>query len=246
MVRKWFALAGITALSVMAGQTLLAGCSSSSNGGGTSNPDSGKGDSSANEGGQPPPPDDSGTTEATCPRTTAITQADVEMQYQWKPPGTVQSVCVQGDIDKLKVLFAGGGSVKYTDIKTALGATCSACAFGAETAANWAPFVDVSGGDIDNSTASCFAKAKDANCGKARFEWEACLDATCISTECGSDTKLQACYGKATTGACKALTDLYTAACPDEQTYIDECNVFQSVVASCGGGPDAGIDAAKP
>jgi hypothetical protein len=183
----------------------------------------------------PPPPD-------VCPTTTPITAADIDAEYTWEPPAPYQNVCVQSDIDAVKALLNSAGSVTFDAIKTALSPTCGACAFSQQSDAHWQVFVVVPGGDLDNSTASCFAQRSNPSCGQARFRFETCSNAACTDTDCGSDTRLQQCYAKAQTGACQSLTTAYAAACPNESTMIDACNVLGAIATSCGGGPDTTLD----
>jgi hypothetical protein len=167
------------------------------------------------------------------------------------PPKAIQTVCTQGNIDALKNLFknAPPAGVGFADIQTTLGPACAACAFSTTKATNWQVFAEFDGKQaVQNESGSCFAQVKDAACGRARFEWETCLDIACPEADCGAGGRT-ACFPKAykVGGACKAITDSYVAACPDEVTLIDKCGTtFKSVVASCAGGPNAAIDASAP
>jgi hypothetical protein len=253
MVKKLFALASVTALTGLIAAVAASGCSSTDvindtpdgTGGDTGKPDTGK----PKEAG--PDPDEPATT-GTCPSTDPITAADIEKQLNWLPPTAVQSVCTQTNIDDLKALFksAPATGVAFTDINAKLGATCAACAFSTDkNTTNWGIFAQYDGKSaVQNESGACFAVIKDPACGKARFEWETCLDIACPESDCGAD-KRQACFPKAykVGGACKAITDAYVAACPDEQGLIDACGTtFKSLAVTCAGGPDAGIDAAAP
>ena len=51
---------------------------------------------------------------------------------------------------------------------------------------------------------------------------------------------------KVQSGACKAITTAYVAACPMETEMLAACNIYSSIALSCGGGADAGLDAAPP
>lgn len=199
-------------------------------------------------------PPDAGPEEAAgpqvCPTTTPVTAADIEKGLgTWKAPSAIQNVCTQANIDAVKALFkaAGSAGVAYTDIKTALGAPCSACVFSPESAPNWSVFVEATDGFIGNESGACFALLKDANCGKSRLFFEQCLDFTCSEDDCQTSTKQQKCYGDTQSGACKDVTTAYSAACPNEKQLIDACgNMYKAMAVACAGGADAGIDAAPP
>jgi hypothetical protein len=64
----------------------------------------------------------------------------------------------------------------------------------------------------------------------------------------GSSDAVQTCIttASATGGPCKALTDAYAAACPDETALISGCaTIFKSLAVSCGA-VDGGLDASNP
>jgi hypothetical protein len=257
MVKKLFALASVTALTGLIAAVAASGCSSTEN----IVTDPGEGGTDAK--GVDAKPKDTGPDPdvvepaGTCPSTDPITAADIEKQIQWLPPKPFQSVCTQANIDDLKALFkaAPPAGVAFTDINAKLGPACAACAFSSDKdTTNWQVFAKYDGkAAVQNESGSCFAQVKDAACGKARFEWEECLDIACSEADCGAD-KRTACFPKSykVGGACKAITDAYVAACPDEQAYIDACGTtFKSLAVSCAGGPSAigdggTIDASNP
>jgi hypothetical protein len=187
---------------------------------------------------------------AVCPGDTPITAADLT---KWEPPLPIQNVCTQENLDALKAAFKASttGSVKFTEIKTALGAACTACVFsplqtdGGATP-NWQVFVETGTGAIDNRTASCFARLKDETCGRTRSQFELCLRTACKMPDCATDADVTACKKKVQSGACKAITDSYVAACPNEQELLDACTIYSSITLSCSGGADGGVDAAPP
>lgn len=188
---------------------------------------------------------------AVCPTTTPIVAADLT---KWEPPPAVQaSACTQGDVDALKAAFKASttGTVKYSEIKTALGTMCSACVFSplstdAGASTTWSVFVETGTGALDNRTASCFARLKDETCGRTRSQFEACLRKACTATDCPTDATLKMCKQKVQMGACKTITDAYVAACPNETELLDACGLYASIGLSCAGALDGGIDAAAP
>lgn len=248
MVKKLFALASVTALTGLVAAVAASGCSS------TTVEDTSEGGTTA-EGG---PKTEAGKKEAgeaeeagaaICPSTTPVTGAEIEAQIKWLPPVKAQSLCTQDNIDSLKKLFKdapAGGGVKFADIKAALGATCAPCVFSPIAGPTWQVFVEDTNGALDNRTGSCFAQLQSPACGKARSQWETCLDVVCPESDCGAD-KVQTCATKAQSGACKDLTDVYAKACPNEQDMIDVCgNIFSAIAVSCSGGDAAAIDASAP
>jgi len=244
MVKKLFALASVTALTGLTAAVAASGCSSTTK-------EEPAGDSGpAVDAKTPIIPKDSAEVDApagNCPSTTPITAADIDAQLAWKAPAAIQTVCNQKNIDDLKALFVKAGptgTITYAEVETALGATCSACAFSEQTGANWQIFVKVPNGAIDNRVGSCMAQLENAACGKARFQWDECLDFTCQEAECGDEAKVKACKTKTQSGACKDLTTAYAKACPNEDTQLPICgNIFSAIAISCSGGKDASIDA---
>lgn len=225
---------------------LAAGCTSSND----ANPPVTEDATPDRKGPTPPSPEggDAPVDPETCPPSTPLTSADIEKQLgEWKAPGPPQTACAQGDLDAMQSVFdKGNGSATYEDIKKALSAPCKACLFRPATNGSWGPFVEVEKGVVSNTSGACFATVKDSACGKARFDIEICLAASCNETACGSEAAAKQCQPVALKGACKGLVDAYTKACPDEQALIDACGtIFKTVAQTCGGGADGGLDAGK-
>ena len=239
MVKKLFALASVTALTGLMAAVAASGCSSST-------PEPATPITEAGPDVKPKPDVDSSDPDepdvvSTCPTTTPVTAADIGLT--WVAPGAPQSVCGQSDLDALKKVFADGkGSAKYTDIEKALGTTCGPCVFTAKAGARWGMIIKDGANIIaDNSLGACFGALSTAECGKARFEIDSCLDIACPQTDCGTDTS--ACNTKALKGACKSFVAPYTTACPDEDTLIKNCANFVRIIeVTCGGGADGGLD----
>ena len=170
-----------------------------------------------------------------------------------RAPAVQDTACTQPDVDALKAAFKASttGSVKFADIKTALGPTCSGCVFSpfgtdAGNSTTWSVFVETGTNAIDNRTASCFARLKDETCGRTRSQFEFCLRKACPATDCPTDAQQKTCKQKVQTGACKAITDAYVAACPNETELLAACGLYASIGLSCAGALDGGIDAAAP
>lgn len=267
--RKLFMVASIAAVAGVLTTTAVPGCSSTTEEPATVNDAGGGTDTSVK-----PPNKDTGPEEpvdtgpAACPPTTPFAEAD--FPRKWMPPAPVEDVCDQAAIDRLKVAFKGAAmGLKFSDIKTALGAPCAACVFSsvgtdASLAPNWSVYVETSAPGaaavtaIDNRTASCFARLTTPACGKARSLFETCLRVACAKstdtfTNCASDSDVTKCTPKAIMGACKGLTTAYDTACglsaapSKEEDLIKACNIYASIANSCSGGADAGtIDSSAP
>jgi hypothetical protein len=159
-------------------------------------------------------------------------------------------VCTQKNLDDLKALINASGTAgtKFTDIQTTLGATCAACAFSKDTAANWQPYVQSGTGFLSNRFGSCLAQVESAACGKAYFEFDICLKSACSMTDCGTAAAIDACQTKAAKAgsACGTLGQAFATACPNAATQLDTGGVCASspasIKVSCAGGPDAAID----
>ena len=241
MVKKLFVLASVTALTGLMAAVAVSGCSSTNT---VTDPVAETGPADAKVEAavkKDAEPEDSSTT-TTCPdMSKAVTVADIGLT--WVAPGAPQSVCDQSNLDALKAVFAAGkGSAKYSDIEKSLGATCAACVFTPVKGARWGLIIK-DGANIagDNSQGSCNAQYSDNACGKASFEADACADLACPQQEC---TDQSACQKKAfaAKGPCATFAAGYRSACTKD--IGDVCdNFIKTIVASCGGGGDAGLDA---
>ena len=191
--------------------------------------------------GRPPPsePPEPPIGSGLCPTTDLVTAADIGLT--WLPPGPAQEACTQQDVDGLRALLAAPpGGATYAAIRATLGVTCSACVFTEMKGPRWGMLI-TNGPNViaDNTTGACFAAVSTTECGKARFELDACLDIVCPATDCGPDTS--ACSAKAIKGACKSFVSPYVTACKDESALIDRCSDFATIVTrTCGAGVDGG------
>jgi len=239
MVKKMFALASVTALSGLMAAVAASGCSSTTT---VDNPgaETGVPDAKLEAAVKPDTSVDTDAPADTCPAPTPITATDIGLT--WVAPGAPQAVCDQSNLDALKKVFADGkGSAKYTDIEKSLGATCAACVFTPKAGARWGVIIkDGTNIAADNSSGSCYAQNSTAECGKATFELDACVDIACPQSEC---TDAAACTKKAVAakGPCATFTKAFQTGCPDAAALGDLCdNFIKTIVASCGGGPEAG------
>jgi hypothetical protein len=255
VVKKLFALASISGLTGLMVTMAASGCSSTTTTAGADTTDASTATDAAKTLPKEAAADDAATTPGVCPSTDIITSADIAMQLKWMPPLPPQNVCVQKNIDDLRDLIIKNGTMgtKFTDIQTALGATCAACAFSKDTAANWQPYVQTTNGFLSNRTASCLAQVESAACGKAAFELDICGKIACNTTDCPTDAEVTACQKKAFAkgGACNAIGQTFVTACPNEAVQLDPatgpCATSpQAIAVSCAGGPDGGLDASLP
>ncbi len=238
------------ALVAVAGAGTAMACSSEDDATPVSAADAGAGN--RNEGGAPVPVDeeeDSGP--STCPPSAPITPASIDEQLPWKAPRPIEARCTQKEIDDLKALFKSApGKVPPEDIRTTLGSTCSECVFSPLTGAgsdHWQVFVEKPQGFIDNATNSCLAQISSAACGKAASQYFACLQIAC-PTECGAagSTQAKSCQQAALKGPCSETDSAFKTACPNLGTDIASCGTYvQTIVMSCAGGRDGGIDASS-
>lgn len=253
MVKKLFALASVTALTGLMAAVAASGCSSSTVVDATPTPEAGA-DVKAPTPKTDSAPDPVEDAAKTCPGSTPITGAEIDAEIKWLAPAPTANACTQKNMDDFKALFAKGAppmSLTFPNIKTVLGTDCSACVFSAKASPTWSLFANFEGTSAtDNVTPSCFARnsAGGEACGKARFQWETCLDIACPKSECADDAAIRKCQGApAQNGPCKELSKAYVTACPDEQVLIKSCGtIFDSLAVACGGGSDGGLDAAPP
>jgi hypothetical protein len=249
MLKKLFALATMTAITGLGASVAVAGCTSTTQV--TDVADTGtdakapvKKDAAAAE------EEDASTDPGVCPKPGDVTEADVQQAFDgpWKGPGAPKNVCLQGDIDKVRALFAASASVKFADLKAALSGNCASCVFTPNTAATWGPLVEFKDGVYQNY-AACYGVTTNDNCGKNLAYFDICLNALCDDAECGSAQAVTACQRKAGAGGCKAFTSAFSTACgQDNLEKLDkQCgNIFQVMAVTCGGGLDSGLDAAAP
>ncbi len=185
----------------------------------------------------------------TCGLGGSVTTADVEQAFNgpWKGPGAPKNVCTQADIDALKQLFATANSVKFTDIKAAVTATCGACVFTSEASATWGPLVEFQDGTYQNY-AACYATVSNNTCGQNLAYSDICFEAVCDDAACGSAQAKQTCIRQAVSNQCSTFTTGIQQSCGANLDSLDaKCgNLFQLIGVTCGGGIGSTLDAAAP
>lgn len=249
MLKKMFALATMAAITGLGASVAISGCSTTTTE--VTDSDSGAAKDAGKKDSSVAPEEDAGEpASGVCPKDGDVTEQDVQGAFDgpWKGPGAPKNVCTQTDIDKVRALFKASQSVTFKDMKAALSANCASCVFTPNSAATWGMLVEFTDGVYQNY-AACYAVATNDGCGKNLAYFDICLNAVCDEADCGSTQAVSACQKKAAAAGCKTFTQGVQTSCGDNGlTTIDEkCgNIFQLMAVTCGGGLDAGLDAAAP
>jgi hypothetical protein len=252
MVKKFFALAGFTALSGLVFTVTSVGCSSSSNSGTSGEPAEAGGDAKPKDSSTPDigtGDDDSGTG-TTCPDTTPVKSADIDSQIHWKGPAAIASPCTGADIQNLQKQFDDTNNKTYDDIvknfNPPSGAACKSCVVTPGTSATWGPIVQLDATTTFGNFGACFGRfpGSSPDCGKAIEYLNLCLDTAC--QDCASQTAFDNCTGsKGASTACAApVKDLQTACAAvltdisDNNSAINKaCNdIIDAASTLCAGG----------
>lgn len=224
MVKRFLALATLTAFTGLVASTVTAGCSSTTTS--TTTEDAGgtapqQKDASALDSGVID--DDAG---AVCPTPPpAATDLAINPANPVKP-----GACTNDDVTAFDQKIQSSASATWADLETFMkgrSTTCAACIFSHEADATWGPivYVGTSGGAFFNFGA-CYESAPggSANCGRTLEQFQLCLDVVCdpAADKCGSDTAVTKCKQKAagTETSC-AGTFNYTTFCGANQAALD-------------------------
>jgi hypothetical protein len=247
MVKKFFALASVTALTGLIASVAAAGCSSTTEVAGASpeastpTTDSGP----KKEAGTPTdPPDEPETTECK-----GLTEVDATA-LPWKSPFTMAGVCTEKALADLVTYVDVNDMAKYADWKTSVADTaCRDCIFGKETDATWRPLLENAKGELVGlNVGGCIAIASgDDKCGQSYQNWFDCRFEACGDCPDGDTAALQKCLSAASKGGCKKAFDAVSTVCGDEKIGEAEtaCDgdkfVFEGPIkAQCVGLSDAG------
>lgn len=241
MLKKLFALAGVTALTGAVVAVSAAGCSSTTET--TETTDSGTTDGGKKEGGGVGEDEDAGA----CPANVALTAADLDGEIGWKKAAPSPGACSQGDLTQLEANFKDDGIQSYFDLGKSVSDACKACVFAKDTDETWGPIV---GSADDNGQTgfinfgACFGSIEGDACGKALQYEQFCYNVAC--NECSTTTtERQSCVEAAgSDGMCKDFGSTTGNACPDIQNTAKKCNtVFDGIKTLCGSGAgDGGAD----
>lgn len=122
--------------------------------------------------------------------------------YPWSPAVPKEVACTDADLAKLALEIKGKQGATVTEIRAALGPTCSACAIGKVGDAQWRAIVDGHDGYIGN-VGGCVVQlgATDA-CGRSTDRLSTCLILGCAGCAVGSDQDVCADALTAVDGSC--------------------------------------------
>jgi hypothetical protein len=217
MVKKFFAVASVTALTGLIATVSVAGCSST-----TVQDTSGDSAVAADAKVDAAKPktdgsaDDAGDTPAsgTCPTLDSIDATALP----WKAPAKLVGSCTDKELSDLVTYVDANSTAKYADWKkTVTGASCSSCIFGKETDATWKPLLeDASGQLVGLNVGGCIAIASNnEKCGQSYQNWFDCRFQACTDCPNGDTAALQKCLTAASKGACKKAFDNVGTVCGD-------------------------------
>lgn len=239
-MKKFFAVASVTAIAgvVMAGSAV--GCSSSSTTttGDEAGSSSGKegGTSSGKEGGTSSSSGTSGSSGDTeggtgedCP---AAFPGDDQFDYKTANVAATgaNAKCDQTDLDFFNAEIKAGRS-KFTELEASMKArkaACAQCIFTREGDTAWGPIVCTGTGECTSALqyyGACFARAPGGSdaCGKSAQSTFDCIDAVCDSTKCGSDAATTACVQAVLKDKTSCGKFDINTACPTLQTLLKTC-----------------------
>lgn len=237
-MKKFFALASVTAVAGIVVAASAAGCSSSSTT--TTNDEGGAKTDAKTEGGTVKDGDtDPDTGAGECP---GAFPGDNE--YKTAAAADITK-CDATDIKFMEDEIAAGRS-KFVELETSMKArkaACAACIFTKEADSVWGPivYVGTSGGALQYYGA-CFARAPGGSdaCGKAVQATFDCLDAVCDDQACGGESAVSACTKAALADKTSCGKYNLGTACPNLQSLFDYCEKFTGVISvMCGPGPVA-------
>ena len=238
-MKKFFALASVTAVAGIVVASAAAGCSSSST---TTVDDAGGGTDAKTDskGGPVESGPDPETGAGECP---GAFPGDNE--YKTAAQADITK-CDATDIKFLEDEIAAGRS-KFVELEASMKArkaACAACIFTKEADSVWGPivYVGTSGGALQYYGA-CFARAPGGSdaCGIAVQSTFDCLDAVCAEDACGGESAVSACTKAALADKTSCGKYNLGTACPNLQSLFDYCEQFTGVISvMCGPGPVAG------
>ncbi len=218
MVKKAFAIASVTALTGMVVAIAAAGCTSNDEvtpvEDGGSQPDVRK----------PPPPDaddDDGDGDGGDVKCFDEKPLDVSGE-RYQPPRIQPGACTENVLAVIDDLAAKPNAT-FDELKAAIVAqestVCAECVFG-EDGDTWAPIVEKEGRIIAVNGGGCVDLVSEkADCGKAYYHWDLCLDVTCSKCT-GSEAK--SCFQEAQSTACKGASEALVAACGGTEAEVNK------------------------
>lgn len=170
--------------------------------------------------------------------------------YPWSPTVPRENACTDADLAKLALEIKGKQGATVSEIRAALGPTCSACAIGKVGDAQWRAIVDGHDGYIGN-VGGCVVQlgATDA-CGRSTDRLSTCLILGCAGCAVGSDQDVCADALTSVDGSCaehlKAVRkDCRTGSIDNAFSATGPCQSFvETIRLFCGPAKpaDAGAD----
>ena len=243
MLKKLFALAGVSALTGLPAVTGAAGCTTETI--------------------EAAPKDDAGTTDANEPPVLASDNGGDDICYKDDPfdattipyekarvlPGT----CGANLPKVLDLLFANPqltADALHDGLADQISQACADCAVAPDDGEGWAPVV-WDGVELNENLGGCLEVVSGSeDCGRAYTQWMGCLNTVC--SKCSTQAEVAACNQNTQSTACSDATQTLTSACGNNvNSYISACfpagkpGLYQSIIKFCGGTPasDAGSDA---
>jgi len=250
MVKKFFALASITALTGLVATLSAAGCSSTTVEGGGGAAETGTPVTEAGtkkEASAPIPGDEEEAPSTECK---GLIQVDAT-KLPWKSPLKMPNACTEAELENLSAFIEKNTTAKYPDIKASVPAGCRACIFGLESATTWAPLLENAKGELTGfNVGGCIAIASNNDkCGQAYQQWSDCGYEACADCPDGDTAGFNKCRTAANgaKGGCKAALDNVLTVCTADvidaaETACDSVKyVFEGPVkGQCIGLSDAG------
>jgi hypothetical protein len=241
MVPRVFALASATSLAGLVAASTISGCSDDDNNAASSD--------AGNDRRIPTPVDDGGGTNA-CFSDTAVDAT----KFTYKAPTVRPGACTTTDVANIIKYVDETDGATFQDFQREVNEkyakSCAECIFGDVGADTWAPILTEEGKVVDLNSSGCvqIVSTRGDACGRAHWQWNACIDEACKSCEPGSVDEDE-CSTAVQAGACKAATDTLASACGQNiNTFITACRGTYGFDAwirrQCVGTPsDAGTDA---
>jgi len=240
MVPRVFALASATSLAGLVAASTIAGCSDDDEAAPTADAGTDR---------RVPVVIDDASTNA-CFSDTAVDAT----KFTYKPPTVRPGSCTSEDVNNIVKFVDDTDGATFQDfqkeVQDKYSQACAACIFGDRGADTWAPILTEEGRVVDLNASGCVQIASNRGdaCGRAHWQWNACIDEACANCQAGSQEERE-CASAVQSGACKAATDALATACGNNvNSFITACRgtygfdawIRRQCVGTAG---DAGTDA---
>lgn len=256
MVKKIFALAGVSALAGAFTAVSLAGCSDDSTST-TTTQDSGVSDGSTKSDAKTPVGDD----EEEEPAGTCMTKDTIDAtKYPYTTVGATAGACTAKEAADLSAFFKAkvdaNVDVKMSEWKASVGASCGTCVFSDGSGSTWTPIITAADDTLDfvNRGGCMEIQSGKEACGAAYQRVTTCALDACLK-ECTTQDEFDACRSDIQAiakGPCKDAFTAFSTDCGANAGKFEEaCGVgdwtfdgpilFQCVKGGAGdGGADGG------